>query len=112
MLRAGGRHACWITRSELKLGAKAVDVLKKGEINGESLLNLNEDNLMRVGMPLGPATILAAAIAELPRTSEWIAPRHLVGPAISRPFRSATPFPFSPSSLSRPYVCLQPSRSC
>lgn len=54
----------------LKLSGKAVNVLEENEIDGESLLKLTEDKLVHDGMPRGPATKLAAAIAELPRDSE------------------------------------------
>ena len=50
---------------EVKLSAKAVDVLKENEINGESLLSLTKDDLLRAGLMMGPATILAAAIAKI-----------------------------------------------
>ena len=49
--------------SELKLGAKAIGVLAEQEINGTSLLNLSKEDMLRANMPLGPSTILAAAIA-------------------------------------------------
>ena len=55
---------------ELKLGAKAVEVLKTNEIRGGSLLSQTKEDLLRAGMPLGPASDLAAAIAELRGTRE------------------------------------------
>lgn len=59
---------------ELELGAKAASVLREQEIIGKSLLNLSKEDLLRANMPLGPATILAAAIAKLPRPSgEYLA---------------------------------------
>ena len=44
-----------------------VEVLKKNKVNGKRLLDLTEDKLRADGMPRGPASDLAAAIAELPR---------------------------------------------
>ena len=48
-----------------------VKILSANKINGTRLLNLTKDDLVRVGMLLGPASDLAAAIATLPRPSEW-----------------------------------------
>ena len=56
--------------SDLGLSAAATEVLKKNEINGESLLNLTKEDLRADGMPRGPAIILAASIAELRNTRE------------------------------------------
>ena len=50
---------------ELNLGPAATEVLSKQEIIGESLLNLTEDKLRADGMPRGPASDLAIAIAVL-----------------------------------------------
>jgi hypothetical protein len=52
------------------LGAAATEVLEKNEINGEDLLTLTEDKLVRANMPLGPANRLAASIADLRNTRE------------------------------------------
>lgn len=46
-------------------------ILSANKVNGKRLLNLTKDDLRSVGMSLGPASDLAAAIAELPRTSEY-----------------------------------------
>ena len=46
-----------------------VKILTNNKIAGEDLLNLTEDKLRADGMPRGPASRLAAAIAEL-RPSE------------------------------------------
>lgn len=54
-------------KSELELGAKTVSVLEELEVNDKSLLTLTEDELLGVGMPLGPASDLATAVAELRR---------------------------------------------
>ena len=41
------------------------DVLRKQEIEGSSLLTLTKEELMKVGLPLGPAASLTMAIAAL-----------------------------------------------
>ena len=43
------------------------NILPANKVHGKDLLNLTEDKLRADGMPRGPATRLAAAIAELPR---------------------------------------------
>ena len=45
-------------------------ILSENKITGEDLLNLTKEDLRAAGMPLGPATRLAAAIAELRNTRE------------------------------------------
>ena len=50
---------------ELKLGAKAVEVLTKNEITGEDLLDMTAADLRANGLPGGPANRLATAIAKL-----------------------------------------------
>ena len=40
-------------------------ILSANKVNGKDLVNLTEDKLLRANMPLGPATRLATAIAEL-----------------------------------------------
>ena len=80
---------------ELKLGAKAVEVLKTNDIDGETLLGLTEAKLLRTNMPLGPATKLAAAIAELRGTREYLAGT-LRGFRFSRRFSAYFPTHYYP----------------
>ena len=47
-----------------------VKILSSNKINGEDLLTLTEDKLLRVNMPLGPASRLAAAITKMRDTRE------------------------------------------
>ena len=55
---------------KLGLGAAATEVLKKNEINGDDLLTLTKEDLVRASMPLGPAARFAASIADLRSTRE------------------------------------------
>lgn len=68
MMGWGVAHVVEFAQSEgVGLDDEDVEVLKKNKVDGESLLNLTEDKLRADGMPRGPATKLAAAIAKLPR---------------------------------------------
>ena len=54
----------------LGLDKDGVKILSDNKINGTRLLKLTEDKLRAAGMALGPASDLAAAIAELRNTRE------------------------------------------
>ena len=54
-------------KSDAGLDDDDAAILRANKVNGKSLLNLTEDKLRADGMPRGPATILAAAIAKLLR---------------------------------------------
>ena len=56
-------------KSDAGLDDDDVKILSENKVKGGDLLNLTEDKLRADGMPRGPATRLAAAIAKLPRPS-------------------------------------------
>lgn len=53
-----------------RLDASDAELLKKQKVNGKVLLGLTEAKLVAAGMPMGPAAILAGAIAMLPRGAQ------------------------------------------
>ena len=54
-------------KSDAGLDDDDAAILRANKVNGKSLLNLTKDDLLRAGLMMGPATILAATIAKLPR---------------------------------------------
>ena len=57
-------------KSDAGLDDDDAKILRDNKVNGKRLLNLTEDKLRADGMPRGPATKLAAAIAKLRDTRE------------------------------------------
>ena len=58
-------HVVNFAQSEVGLDSDDADILKKNKITGACLLSLTKEDIRRVGMPLGPATMLATTIANV-----------------------------------------------